>query len=659
MDWYQATQSLFTGNLITAGLTSVTCAGGMLPGVNAMLFFEISDAPFFSTTLLFPGNLSSVTCDTSEPLSGLAVFAVASFAQNQNGSLPTITFSPQSTGLNPVLTLEAGEELTNGGNETSTTFAVATYSGQDDSAPTFNLSTNGTFNQSVPPGCAVLLFRPAAQFLDPVPSLMRGRNVVGTNAGADKLATLGRPITGVAADWVSQAVIRIPAVNAGEQFTLTMINDQNSPSVSADEDGALGNPGDATLNITQSQISVTAVNTASGPFAFAVYRAPADFARSGNTRDPTAASRKVSVQISDSLGNVILPGSTFITIVRPPVALIHGVWSSWETWDTFSPLVTGRNTVDSRFSVLRVSYDGVIGRQITLSNPAYSADALSAAKANSMGFAYNAPAVLSQMQDWLQKFKTGQNPASVPVAAAQFDVVAHSMGGDIARTLPLLSSFQSNGNFGLGEIHKAITIGTLHQGTPVATQVLNSNSGCLRVILAAAGDLVFASATVAGTTSTGAVGDMTPGSPAIQAIQGSLPALIPPNTAPVPTGMIAGQYTNWASLNCTFCGAGAARTLCSNDPTAQLLTPTGWQTIFPAQDPRNDSMVGVASQLNGLGDQAGFVYQGFLHSPALTKLSFAAPTEMDSNTAISNQVIQLLNTPVTGSVFQLLGPSNL
>jgi hypothetical protein len=56
----------------------------------------------------------------------------------------------------------------------------------------------------------------------------------------------------------------------------------------------------------------------------------------------------------------------------------------------------------------------------------------------------------------------------------QADVVAHSMGGDIARTMAGLSNFTSQSNYGLGPIHKLITIGTPHLGTPLATDLIDS-----------------------------------------------------------------------------------------------------------------------------------------------------------------------------------------
>jgi esterase/lipase superfamily enzyme len=50
--------------------------------------------------------------------------------------------------------------------------------------------------------------------------------------------------------------------------------------------------------------------------------------------------------------------------------------------------------------------------------------------ANALGFSFNAPIVLKQIRQQISEFEQSQ-----AVAAVQADVVAHSMGGDIVRTM--------------------------------------------------------------------------------------------------------------------------------------------------------------------------------------------------------------------------------
>jgi len=89
-------------------------------------------------------------------------------------------------------------------------------------------------------------------------------------------------------------------------------------SSSATEDGMLatieGVPG-------SSQLQLTAVNTLEGPMAFALYKAPIDFDRSG--RDDNSASRTISFKVTSVLGPPNLTTAP-VTIWRGPIVLVHG-----------------------------------------------------------------------------------------------------------------------------------------------------------------------------------------------------------------------------------------------------------------------------------------------------------------------------------------------
>jgi probable HAF family extracellular repeat protein len=67
-----------------------------------------------------------------------------------------------------------------------------------------------------------------AELVDPVPDLLSGAAVRPLNSADDAriLATKGQAVQGVAADGVTEVVVRIPAVNVGDQFTVTILNDR-------------------------------------------------------------------------------------------------------------------------------------------------------------------------------------------------------------------------------------------------------------------------------------------------------------------------------------------------------------------------------------------------------------------------------------------------
>jgi len=161
---------------------------------------------------------------------------------------------------------------------------------------------------------------PQLTLLDPVSSLLKGAAVT-TNVNT--LASKGRVVEGTAADSASELVLRIPANSVGEQFTITVINDQGDQSTSATEDGGLGAIG--TTTFTASQLNVTAVNTTSGPMAFAIYGSPLDFPRPEG-QDTNSSERFINLQVQAL--DTGLSSETSVTLLRPPLVLIHGLWAS-------------------------------------------------------------------------------------------------------------------------------------------------------------------------------------------------------------------------------------------------------------------------------------------------------------------------------------------
>jgi hypothetical protein len=187
----------------------------------------------------------------------------------------------------------------------------------------------------------------SATLLDPVPALLSGPAVT-TNVNL--LATKGTLVQGVGADGVTEIVVRLPASKVGARYTLTLLNDQGVQSTSAADDGALGIIG--STSFTQSQLTIAAVRTTKGAMVFAIYLAPIDFARSSG-QDDSATTRGVSLMVQPPSGP---PVTTPVTILRPPVVLIHGLWSDPTAWNTFTPFIT-----DSRFAISRANYGQVIG----------------------------------------------------------------------------------------------------------------------------------------------------------------------------------------------------------------------------------------------------------------------------------------------------------
>jgi triacylglycerol esterase/lipase EstA (alpha/beta hydrolase family) len=62
------------------------------------------------------------------------------------------------------------------------------------------------------------------------------------------------------------------------------------------------------------------------------------------------------------------------------------------------------------------------------------------------------------------------------MAARTVDVVAHSMGGLVARYYLSDSGYSENPALSINPVHKLITIGTPHSGSDLATTLWNNQS---------------------------------------------------------------------------------------------------------------------------------------------------------------------------------------
>jgi pimeloyl-ACP methyl ester carboxylesterase len=471
--------------------------------------------------------------------------------------------------------------------------------------------------------------------LDPVPTLLAsssGSPIISTSTAMASLAPSARVVQGVASDGVTQVVIDISNALPNENLSLTVSGDGGLAALgsSAFQPSSLTFPADAQGN------------------AFALYQAPVDF---DDGVDSVRASRNVSLHLA-SIDDPTFTADSQITIVRPLVMLIPGLWSkNHQTWNRFTPLVN-----NSMFEVVEGDYD-TGGFVVSASDPYYPPWLLNAnLRGSALSLSYSTPIVLQQLQIWLQSFRNGANPVGLPVAAIQADIVGHSMGGLVARNMVLQPGYLSPKNYGTGLIHKLITIDTPHLGTPLAGDLLDDANECVSSLLALGGDIALNKVSTQFGQIGGAVADLEGDgggnalSPAIQALGNS-------NGTPIPVAMIAAE-TNVANLSSiSFGGATiliATDCLFPNDPSisdplAISLNPGSWNNVFKSSgDPtgNNDGVVGLYSQLDGLSPDPNLLFNGYIHDfglEGLTSLGFSGPSVIDAG-AVPSQVIDLLNT---------------
>jgi len=441
-----------------------------------------------------------------------------------------------------------------------------------------------------------------------------------------------RTITGVAADGVAQAVVNISGCS-NTTYSLYLLDEAgNDPSDYRNTVGDLAQNDGSTIFSGK----LPSVKTDSSGFAVVVYRAPADFPR--GPQDNASTNRSVILRVARG-GTVELSQS--ITIERPPIILVHGLWGDRTAWNEFADFRS-----DNRFFVRLVEYGLPIGIAISTigTTPTYTRAVLNQATGSSLGFAYGANVMLTQLGPLLNEYRTIKT-----VGATQFDIVAHSMGGMVTRTMEKLPSFYSTDNFERGKIHKVITIGTPHQGSPLATELLAKSgsvylNGCVQRRFAEGGAPAFE--TVAGVAygSTGGVADLRPGSPAIARLSST-------GAAKLPTAVIAGEMTQaqleriddfraalWLIRNVACLGSG--------DPALSKIDAAGWPTMMGGA---SDGIVGAVSARNGRSS-ATLTYSA-IHSGGTADLGFEPPHLLQGG--VQAGVASLLNVPISqSSVFQ-------
>ncbi len=318
------------------------------------------------------------------------------------------------------------------------------------------------------------------EIVDPNPGLLQNGAVV---TGSEALATGNAAVrSGASADGVTQVLLR------------TTVQGPGSVQVSFDfpgrfpEDGGFRAPGGST---DQASVELPAVQTSKGFQAFAIYRVPPEFNRPGDEGDEVLGERFFNFRIvyTPAGGS---PRETRVSfkLVRPPVVLIHGLWSDAGTWSF--PLVT-----DSRFSIERADYRG----------------------RHADRFAANAGVVSRSIQAAVYRLREEKN-----VAATQADVIGHSMGGLLSRIRVNDATYKSNENFFSGDVHKLITLDSPHRGSPLASWLVQLRDHPI------AGVVARGAAERLKMPIGGALDDLSSGSPALLAI----PA------APVPAHALVG-----------------------------------------------------------------------------------------------------------------------
>jgi hypothetical protein len=245
---------------------------------------------------------------------------------------------------------------------------------------------------------------------------------------------------GTTADGVSRLLLRMPS-NEPVTFSLKLLDGSSAGSewgLLMKRDGS--EPGD--------EVTVTDEQGDDGGrgHVFALYQPPIDFP---GTAEEVGAELELILETTTSAGT----SEQAIKLVAPPVVLVHGVWSDSDIWRKPGGGLL-KHLRDRGFNVC----DGCLVDYRDF--PAVSFDPDPKKVEDLVGYS---------------RLRTATNRArrevrSRGLANAQVDIVGHSEGGLLARARVATRAFayRWKGNYGAGDFHKLITIGSPHRGTPFA-----------------------------------------------------------------------------------------------------------------------------------------------------------------------------------------------
>lgn len=242
--------------------------------------------------------------------------------------------------------------------------------------------------------------------------------------------------TGIVTDGVTKLLLRVRS-SSPVTFSLKGQDLSSPPETNPCEWGTLYRRGGTHGSCSTLTVQPELVNGQS--VAFAVYKAPVH-APFGN------ALQQGNVIIGVTGPNIA--DAQFISLIKPPVILVHGLWGSAESWRGFGSYLKERG-----FNVC----DGCIVnyRELDGGAPSFDPNNDDSKVLQLVG---------TTVENSLKELRRSG------VAASQVDAIGHSMGGVVLRAFTKYqkSPYFTERNYGFGYFRKLFTIGTPHWGTALA-----------------------------------------------------------------------------------------------------------------------------------------------------------------------------------------------
>lgn len=320
------------------------------------------------------------------------------------------------------------------------------------------------------------------------------------------------------------------------------------------------------------------------------YRHPSYF-----PRNVSYHSVNYTIQVLDSLSGEIFMECP-LTVVRPPVLMVHGLWSRAEAFNKMRTKLLESNRY----------------RSMQLYTLDYSFT-------NDIDFQTNIDLVGFETATVLEELRV------LGVAAGRMDIVTHSMGG-------ILSRLYLQSDYYFDDINKLINCNTPHAGSQIANFVLDPQNQTFMDPICQAREWLTGLSCYRG-----AVNDLRVDSDAILSLLNGEPELNRQKTAS------HSIVTNFDPIVDYLPAGRILRRITLNNPFDLLLPPT--TNFFPKlfNEEVNDLIVAQSSQKGGLTVPSTTIINNQVHMGAV------------NNEEVIDRVLELLQYPRTDSVFSWSG----
>src|SRR5262245_46176378 len=410
----------------------LNCRGGYLDGTTVSLAATPAEGWSFASWTSGGGVGGGVVRSVSSPVTTIVVDGPtvigANFVRNPRAPAAHFVFAPASPRAGDTVRLTD----TSSGFPTSWSWDLDGHGGPDSTSahPTWIFSSPGTYTvrltASNSSGSSTITtdvtVRDPPSNLDvvhPNPELIASDGTI--TADPSRVAASTRIAVGATTDGATRLVFRYTAPGPG-QVTFSL-----AAGTPADAGGFLASGS----SVRAATVTAPVAAVGSGFLACAVYLVPDDFnLPSGHDTDHDRPLAVVAA-FTPTGGNPDSPVPLALTLYRPPIVLLHGLWSNNSVWtmpliglpylDIPTPFADYRNT-------------------------------------NADHFAVNLLVPETAVQYVLEWDRDQQ------IAATRADFIAHSMGGILARQWAADAGYYRSSNFMAGDFHKLITLDSPHFG---------------------------------------------------------------------------------------------------------------------------------------------------------------------------------------------------